>query len=155
MAVWTLTLVNKEDSSGEEKVNEQQILAADFPSPFLSHLSDNPSAKLSNSLGDSQYQKYSWDFSAGPVVKTPHFHCKGCGCQPSQELRSGMSRGGQRKEYTLILFHSSPNIRSEFSSTLFASHTSTPFPFTHQNHTLYLDLDAHLLTRAWPNKEAG
>ena len=52
MAVWTLTLVNKEDSSGEEKVNEQQILAADFPSPFLSHLSDNPSAKLSNSLGD-------------------------------------------------------------------------------------------------------
>ena len=56
---------------------------------------------------------------------------------------------------TPYTFHSSPNIHSEFSSTLFASPTSTPFPFTHQNHTLHPDLDAHLLTRAWPNKEGG
>ena len=25
---------------------------------------------------------YLWDFPGGPVVKTPRFHCRGCGFDP-------------------------------------------------------------------------
>ena len=131
-----------------------------FPLPLLSHLPDNPSAKAIQQSRKSQYQKYSWDVPGGPEVKTPHFYCKGRGFHSGQELRSGKSHGGQRKEYTLILLMPFilPQMFAVSSvqlSFLFASSTSTPFPFTHQNHTLYLEPEAHLFTRAWSIKKAG
>ena len=143
----------------EEKVTEQQMLVANFPSLFLSHLPDNPSAKAIQQSRKSQYQKYSWDVPGGPVVKIPHFYCKGHGLHSGQELRSGKSHGGQRKEYTLTLLAlfilpQMPAVRPVQFSFLLTSSTSTPFPFTHQNRTLHLDPEAHLFTRAWSNKGA-
>ena len=131
-----------------------------FPLALLSHLPDNPSAKAIQQSRKSQYQKYSWDVPGGPEVKTPHFYCKGHGFHSGQELRSGKSHGGQRKEYTLIpltpfILPQMFAVSSVQLSFLFASSTSTPFPFTHQNHTLYLEPEAHLFTRAWSIKKAG
>ena len=38
------------------------------------------------------------DFPGGPVVKTLHFHCRGCSFDPSSaEIRSHMICGGTRK----------------------------------------------------------
>ena len=43
------------------------------------------------------------DFPGGPVVKTPHFHCRGPGVQsPVGKLRSHMSRGVAKKKPTKV-----------------------------------------------------
>ena len=41
-----------------------------------------------------------WDFPAGPVVKTPGFHCRGQRLISGQELRSHVSCGVAKKNET-------------------------------------------------------